>query len=453
MSPPLLLVVGVVVTTPWASADVPEGLAEAVQPHTAPIRSIDPRDEDFADLAPIGEAIGDARIVALGEAGHGDGAALAAKARLVRYLYMDLGFNVLVWEAGFYDCWRAQRAFEAGLDVIDATPLGPYPFWWQSGQSREVFELAWDSYFNEEPLRFAGLAPEITGNRTERDWPRDLIDAFGDAKTEVFTKDERRSLLELGEGMARTQDPDLIIDLLEGLDDLRGRLDQLPAGDPLARQIWTLNIEDRMFDLRQRLAADAMPVHELASFNGRADLMGERLKWIAEYLYPEQKLIIWTSTWHALKRPGEITAKPRAEATANARTPGIMWHDAFGEDYYAIAFTAAGGATGWPRTTPVVWPDTASTLEGALNDVADAPFAFVDFRGLPDDHVARSPMPARLTGVEVAMRAHGDAGQRELTLTASWPDQVDGIFFIERMFPSAPEAIPEGESLTAEGRP
>src|SRR5262245_57214996 len=40
--------------------------------HVVPLRSIKPDDEDFSDLEPIRKAIGDARIVQLGEQSHGD---------------------------------------------------------------------------------------------------------------------------------------------------------------------------------------------------------------------------------------------------------------------------------------------------------------------------------------------------------------------------------------------
>src|SRR4051812_15253729 len=69
-----------------------------LQANSAPLRSIDPADTDFADLEPLARAIGDARIVMLGEQTHGDGATFLAKCRLVHFLHERLGFDVLSFE-------------------------------------------------------------------------------------------------------------------------------------------------------------------------------------------------------------------------------------------------------------------------------------------------------------------------------------------------------------------
>lgn len=42
--------------------------------HSTAVRSIEPADEDFSDLMPLVQVIGQARVVQLGEATHGDGA-------------------------------------------------------------------------------------------------------------------------------------------------------------------------------------------------------------------------------------------------------------------------------------------------------------------------------------------------------------------------------------------
>ena len=55
-----------------------------VAANTVPIATLDAISEDYADLAPFGQAIGEARVVMLGEQDHGDGPTFQAKTRLVK---------------------------------------------------------------------------------------------------------------------------------------------------------------------------------------------------------------------------------------------------------------------------------------------------------------------------------------------------------------------------------
>jgi erythromycin esterase-like protein len=63
------------------------------------LRSIEPGNEDFADLEPLRQAVGDARIVQLGEQSHGDGATFHAKTRLIKFLHQKLDFDTLAFTA------------------------------------------------------------------------------------------------------------------------------------------------------------------------------------------------------------------------------------------------------------------------------------------------------------------------------------------------------------------
>lgn len=107
-----------------------------------PIRTIDPADDDFSDLMPLAAAIGDARIVQLGESTHGDGAAFAAKARLVRFLHRELGFDVLLWESGMYDLRVVNDSLRSGAGAAAAARLGVFGIWSASREALPVFEHA-----------------------------------------------------------------------------------------------------------------------------------------------------------------------------------------------------------------------------------------------------------------------------------------------------------------------
>ncbi|OYQ49285.1 hypothetical protein CHU92_00360 [Flavobacterium cyanobacteriorum] len=64
----------------------------------SPIKSFDAKTLSYDDLEPIGKAIGDRKIVLLGEPSHGDGGAIQMKTRLVKYLHEKKGFDVLLFE-------------------------------------------------------------------------------------------------------------------------------------------------------------------------------------------------------------------------------------------------------------------------------------------------------------------------------------------------------------------
>ena len=75
---------------------------EYVLHNTVPISTISPDSTNYDDLSPIGNSIGNAQIVMLGEQDHGDAATFLVKTRLVKYLHEKKGFNVLAFESDFF---------------------------------------------------------------------------------------------------------------------------------------------------------------------------------------------------------------------------------------------------------------------------------------------------------------------------------------------------------------
>lgn len=68
--------------------------------HAARLATIDP-DVELDDLQPLGELVGDARVVAVGEGAHFVEEFAQARARILRYLVERCGFSVLLAEYGF----------------------------------------------------------------------------------------------------------------------------------------------------------------------------------------------------------------------------------------------------------------------------------------------------------------------------------------------------------------
>jgi hypothetical protein len=80
------------------------------------LRSIDPRDDDFADLAPLRQFIGSARFVLLGEFSSNI-ADVYAKYRLVRFLHEEMGFDVIASKLPFFDAEEIDCALDGKASV------------------------------------------------------------------------------------------------------------------------------------------------------------------------------------------------------------------------------------------------------------------------------------------------------------------------------------------------
>src|SRR5689334_8698043 len=102
------------------ASEPPDPLQHWLASHARPVRTVNPQDEEFADLEPIAAAIGQARVVQLGEPSHNAGTCFAAKARLIKFLHQRLKFDVVIWESGIYDVGLVDAALQKGEDPVSA---------------------------------------------------------------------------------------------------------------------------------------------------------------------------------------------------------------------------------------------------------------------------------------------------------------------------------------------
>lgn len=97
-----------------------EKIKKYVRENAVPLSSIDPDSLNYSDLQEIGKAIGEARVVMLGEQDHGDGPGYHAKTRLIKYLHEKKGFNVVAFEADFFNINYHWGLVKTGRLAIDS---------------------------------------------------------------------------------------------------------------------------------------------------------------------------------------------------------------------------------------------------------------------------------------------------------------------------------------------
>jgi erythromycin esterase len=113
-----------------------------------PFDTTDPN-SDFKDLMPLKELIGDARIVALGEATHGTHEFFEMKHRMLRFLVEEMGFNTFAME----NSWAATNLINDYIQTGqgDLPKLLDQYFGW-TGNIQEVLDMArWMRFHNENP--------------------------------------------------------------------------------------------------------------------------------------------------------------------------------------------------------------------------------------------------------------------------------------------------------------
>lgn len=397
--------------------------------HTTPIGSL-AFDAEDADLAPIGRAIGSSRVVLLGEESHGDGATFQAKARIIRYLHRRLGFDLLVFESGFYDCRRTWVDAEAGLPLADSAGGCMFELWWNSGQVRPLLGYLDTEKATDHPLELAGMDFQPSGNRAR--FVLDDLAAFLAAQPDsggtgaahatlretygaLFTAPRRfMALPDSGRVALRTA--------LRSLEE--HPLRDVPALGPLGdagfwRRTLTGQLEFAAFLWNANPSAP-----DPAVFNRRDAVMGENLAWLARR-DPARRIVVWGASSHFIRNRAGIQGDP----APNMVPAGHLVSKALGGDVYILGFLAAEGEIGFANPgakTPrrPVPPADSTTLDGLWAGTGQSA-GFLDLRARrPGDGWLHQPLTARPLG-------YGP-------MTTVWPDHLDGFLWIRRMTPSTP---------------
>jgi erythromycin esterase-like protein len=112
----------------------------------------------FEDMQPLKQAVGDARIVALGEATHGTREFFQLKHRMVEFLASQMGFSIFAIEANMPEAYQLNDYVLHGTGDPAALIKGMYFWTWDT---QEVLEMVkWMRAFNESGkgrIQFTGF--------------------------------------------------------------------------------------------------------------------------------------------------------------------------------------------------------------------------------------------------------------------------------------------------------
>ena len=402
---------------------------EWLKKHAVPLRTLNPADEDFADLEPLRKVIGDARIVQLGEQSHGDGATFHAKARLIKFLHQKMGFDVFAIESGLYDCQKAWELLQAGTEPRQALQHGIFGIWMNSTEFKPMVDYLGKAAKSDRPLEVWGVDCQLTAEASQKHLARDIQALLDKLDSKDFTADQRKTVQEA------------IADLIKYK---RPELEEVHKARQAAFQAWqkalhaalpTKEFAKQDIANWRQLAASlgvqmeaiwvAGPKRENARQLGnlRDAQMARNLVWLAKEKYPQRKIIVWAATFHLMRNQAGIEMAGRKDFYKQIVTMGHEVRKDLAAETYTLGFTAAEGEFGLPGAKPRKLPPVR---DGSLEQfcvAAGLDNAVIDFRHLDASGAwLKEKLLARPLG-------HGD-------LTAAWPEHVDGLLFTRKMYPS-----------------
>lgn len=379
----------------------------------AAMSMVQPTDPETALFKAIVHDIGDARIVALGEAAHGDGSTFEMKARLIDYLHREHGFDVLAFESGLWSLDEAQADIDAGAVPSDALAGAIFPVWSKADQFAPTLALADAAAQGGAPFALAGFDFQPTGKDRARvvDTMKTLAAESGEAGAPIaFLAETMAAMLaKPAEAMASLDLDRLETERATAVERLEasGRPDhamEVRLVDSVARFL--------RFGKKMSQGMEAMTADE---FNVRDRVMGDNLVALATARYPDRKFILWGATSHFLKDRTAIDV----ESAPNMIPMGAHVARALGDDYYVLAFTALGGQAGSLRRGPY-----------GIGDALDETLEARTMRANPDRDAVFVGLPA-CGGARQKVRALGHA-----QWSGDWGCAIDGVVVLREMLPT-----------------
>ena len=401
--------------------------------HAAPIRSLDAADDDFRDLAPFAQAIGQARVVQLGEPGHGAGTCFAAKVRLIKFLHQRLGFDVVLWESGLYDVDLTEAALRAGEDPVAAARRGVFALWANAAEVAPLFGYAQDSLRGGRPLAMAGLDMQVSARGSVERFATDLralAAGIGDAAARSRTaKLAEEMIAARARVFAAMQPADLgaLGSAVDGLlEALRAQRAPIAAGIGTARlRFMTEAIENVRADARNRVDRKQGSASPVELENRRDARNAELARWLIDDVHAGRRIIIWAHNAHIMNAyyGADFRSVHLAPAPDRMKPTGVWLREWLGDDLYTLGTTAYAGVDQWAAggKATTIDPAPEASLEERLHRLGHAQL-FLDLRGAARHRV---PALAALTTARIP--------KYDTVPLADIARPYDGLVYIDRM--------------------
>jgi erythromycin esterase len=393
---------------------------EWVRAHHSAIRSVSAADTDFADLQFLEDAIGARSLLQLGESGHGVAEFDSVKARLIRFLHEEMGFDVIAFESGLYECFRADE-LAAEVDPLSTMRASIFPVW-HADETLTLFEYLKATKATGRPLTLAGFDTQFStipyaGRAEDLAMLIGAVDpAFAEEARALDLELARLAYLPLAQAAAEiTPKVGQMTASYEGVADwIEGHLSELQRAFPARPRYPAVMAQAmRMAPFEVRCLAAGSTGDEYGRI--RDEGMADNITFLKEQLFPGRKIVVWAHNAHVQHDPGEL---------GRGRNMGSYVVERHRQQLYTVGlYMYWGDVATNDRTVYFVAQPSPDSLE-AIMGRASPPASFVDLLGqdpTPGTTWMYQPIPSLSWGTTV----------ERWTLRR----QYDGILFVDEVHP------------------
>jgi erythromycin esterase len=399
------------------------------------IKKLDSTSKDaYEDLGFLKKVLKGKRIVLLGESSHGAAEFNSTKVRLIKYLHEKLGYKVLAFESGLAET-NASDAQMTTAAPIKMMQDSLYPVWYTQEVSH-LFEYMKKEKKGRTPLSLAGIDMQPTGSYAAflKNWFQTIDSSIGDKAhlleqkylglltlsiTDTFNREQKKMIQEYKE-------------LSQFVQKNKKELAKAYPNSPHMIRVTQYVLQDRIYSMEHGMKflvwsnkyvkennAELANKYFDQFSEARDEAMAKHLTWLAEKLYPKQKIIVWAHNLHIRK----ANTKAENPYRSSVVTFGQLLPKKIKDQSYVIGLYMNRGVSAFNnrQPAPVRFPHPKGTMESILGN-SGYKNIFVDMK---------NQQKKEGTSWMFTKRAALDWGTWEEQIIPT--EQYDGILFIDKV--------------------